>query len=154
MEKEFVPYKLALRMKQLGFNMPCMASWSYTYELQSHVELKLGYIIDGPNNYTNAPTWQSAFRWFREKYGLHCKVEFDKFIDEDENYNELENPYFTYLYSILELWQEGKRFDKFQNGWKNVSSERNLLSYEEAQQACLEKLCEIVKKQKEDGRAD
>ena len=27
MEKEFVPYELALRMKQLGFEEPCVAHW-------------------------------------------------------------------------------------------------------------------------------
>jgi hypothetical protein len=74
MEKEFVPYELALRMKQLGFDEPCLASWSYTYELQNYAELKLGYIIDGPRNYTNAPLYQQAFRWFREKYSLYTEL--------------------------------------------------------------------------------
>lgn len=71
MKKESVDYTEAIALKELGFDEPCMASWTYTYELQQHVEFKLGYIIDGPRNYTNAPTFSQAFRWFREKYDLH-----------------------------------------------------------------------------------
>lgn len=125
MKKEFIPYELALRMKQLGFNEPCLASWSYTYELQNHVELKLGYIIDGPNNYTNAPSFQQSFIWFREKYGLHSYLSPKLSYPDDTITGE-------YYINIL-----CNKFDY------DVDNDGVYL-YEEAKLACLEKLIEIV----------
>ncbi len=55
MDKEFVPYELALRMKKLGFDEPCFnASNILSYHQKS----------------IGIPIYQQAFRWFREKYGL------------------------------------------------------------------------------------
>jgi hypothetical protein len=51
---EFVTYELALRMKQLGFDEPCLTS---------------GYVISGP-------LYQQAFRWFREKHKLNSEVNY------------------------------------------------------------------------------
>ena len=59
MEKEFVPYELALRMKQLGFDEPCMASKD----------------MNNDEGLIQLPLYQQAFRWFREKYGLCSWIE-------------------------------------------------------------------------------
>jgi hypothetical protein len=126
MEKEFVPYELALRITQLGFDEPCLASWSYTYELQNYAELKLGYIIDGPRNYTNAPLYQQAFRWFREKYKFNHSIICHK------------HPFGTDDYQYLILLDE----DEF--------VETGFNTYEEAELACLDKLIEIVEQSKSD----
>ena len=63
MEKEFVPYELALRMKALGFNEKCIMHWW---------KGKLSYyqMGDFSPTHTSAPLYQQAFRWFREKHGL------------------------------------------------------------------------------------
>jgi hypothetical protein len=63
MEKEFVPYELALRMKALGFNEKCIMHWW---------KGKLSYyqMGDFSPTHTSAPLYQQAFRWFREKYDL------------------------------------------------------------------------------------
>ena len=64
MEKEFVTYELAIKLKELGFNEPCLKS----------------YGSDGLLNmfdhemYLSAPLYQQAFRWFREKYYWTIKV--------------------------------------------------------------------------------
>jgi hypothetical protein len=65
MEKEFVPYELALRMKALGFKERCIMHWW---------KGKLSYyqMGDFSPTHTSAPTYSQAFRWFREKYGLYC----------------------------------------------------------------------------------
>ncbi len=44
MDKEFLPYELDLRIKQLGFDEPCF------------------------NLYSSAPTYSQAFRWFRDNF--------------------------------------------------------------------------------------
>lgn len=58
MEKEFVPYELALRMKQLGFDEPCFG----VYATKDGYVRKSAYDENG-----DAPTYSQAFRWFREK---------------------------------------------------------------------------------------
>lgn len=62
MKREFVPYDIALAMKELGFNF----TGDYPYFEQSKCL---------ENGYTYSPLYQQAFRWFREKYGLHCYPE-------------------------------------------------------------------------------
>jgi hypothetical protein len=70
MEKEFAPYELAVKLKQLGFDEPCF-----------------GYYDEGGNLYTEmqeylpAPLYQQAFRWFREKYNLKGYVEPVEYLD-------------------------------------------------------------------------
>ena len=59
LQKEFVPYEFALRMKQLGFDEPCMASRD----------------MNNDENLIQIPLYQQAFRWFREKYGLFHKID-------------------------------------------------------------------------------
>jgi hypothetical protein len=84
MEKEFVPYELALELKQLGFDIPSVSGYSYS---------------DSDNLLTQAILYQQAFRWFREKYDLFCYVElvgdrlFDymiigDFVEEEIDYED------------------------------------------------------------------
>jgi hypothetical protein len=155
MEKEFIPYEQALALKELGFDEPCFGTYLSSFQSDWKVyELILEMGIteefeDNRNVYLleeacSAPTFSQAFRWFREKYDLNSLVVFDKYICEIDD-EELENPYFTYYYSINELWSEGKDYGKFTRGFINVASNRDMLSYEESELACLIKLIEIVK---------
>lgn len=62
MEKEFVPYDSALRLKNLGFDEPC---FGFYYDDGGELQIKEGnHFLIG---YLNAPLYQQAFRWFREK---------------------------------------------------------------------------------------
>ena len=81
MNKEFVPYKEAIALKELGFNEPCI-----TWYFDTRVDIKLypesqpgsGLSLKGFKNShkkigitdCTAPLYQQAFRWFREEYGL------------------------------------------------------------------------------------
>lgn len=146
MEKEFVPYEVALRLKAIGFaESSCFGYW----EIAEKERIRINeYSIGNWNNHPNrasAPLYQQAFRWFRDNYNLHSVASFDKFIDEDNDV-ELDNPYFTYYYSINELWDNTKDYNKFVRGFMNVASSRDIMSQEEAELACLNKLIEIVEK--------
>jgi hypothetical protein len=66
MEKEFVPYELALRMKQLGFNEPCFG----LYAPPSKTVFLHHYGLLSAKEQILAPLYQQCFRWFREKYTL------------------------------------------------------------------------------------
>lgn len=60
MENEFLPFEQSIELKQLGFDIPSVAGYSY------------------PNSdklLTQAILYQQAFRWFREKYNLIGLVE-------------------------------------------------------------------------------
>jgi hypothetical protein len=87
MKREFVPYELAVKLKELGFDEPCLASY-YTDIDENNLEGKHDYrkTFNGleyhpldkwgtswePNfirntesvHYVSAPTPSQAFRWF------------------------------------------------------------------------------------------
>ena len=67
-QKEFVPYEIALRMKQLEFDEPCMGC----YRLDKM--FLFGRTSDNTSTWTLAPLFQQAFRWFREKYNLSVSI--------------------------------------------------------------------------------
>ena len=78
MNKEFVPYELAIQLKQLGFDVPSVSGYSYP---------------DSDNILTQAILFQQAFRWFRDKYNLKPQItttwdEWDFYIPESE-YNDI-----------------------------------------------------------------
>ncbi len=136
MEKEFVPYELALRMKQLGFNEYCLAYYTHNEKLCKYgssyndVDFHLCTHVDIYNAYSLAPTWKLAFKWFRDNYKafhevfIDCLPKVDIPIEEDLMFS------FT-IHLVIE--------DKL------ICSPREVYkTYEEAELACLEKLLEIV----------
>jgi hypothetical protein len=121
MEKEFVPYEIALALKGLGFDEPCLAQWDEMelYPLQQGGES--AYFEPNKNSRlsfnTMAPTFSQCFRWFREKYGLFATID------------GLEERLY---YKITQTNEYSKEYS----------------TYEEAELECLKKLIEIVKSQK------
>jgi len=74
---DFVPYELALELKQLGFTEPCLGSYYHAGRRLNICE----YINHG--EYTVlAPLYQQAFRWFREKHSIHAWI-----INAEDNHN-------------------------------------------------------------------
>ena len=158
MEKEFVPYDRALRLKELGFNELCFGSYytdidennlgdEHDYRktfngLEYHPLDKWGASWE-PNfirntestYYVSAPTFSQAFRWFRENCGLST------YITLKMNYGKRVS---FYVINELDNILVKNMFFK-----SKISIYYN--SYEEAELACLDKLIEIVEsKQKED----
>ena len=141
LQKEFIPYELALRMKQLGFDEPCLVVYrggslygSGTsvngYYDDGHWELEKNSNYGGKiHQWVSAPTFSQVFRWFRDKYDLWYCI---------KKYPTSENPNRCYY----ELTGNNINADKdesqnsYMSGWFD--------SYEEAELACLEKLIEIV----------
>jgi hypothetical protein len=131
MEKEFVPYELALRMKALGFDEPCLAIHSNAnpktglYTLNKY-RLKLIKQGSQKNKGVKAPLFQQVFRWFREKYRLL------HFITTNTTRGGWDIQVIHY------------------NGYKILyENNDNDLKYEEAELACLEKLIKIVETKSE-----
>jgi len=137
MEKEFVPYELALKMKQLGFNEPCFGFYDESLYFPNN-ENQYGTFcnqkLDAPS--CSAPLFQQAFRWFREKYNLRGSIM--DFIDDEIG--------IEWDYEIAKI---GTDLDE--NGhykplvdYSIDDDDRKFNTYEEAEFACLKKLIEIV----------
>ena len=131
MEKEFIPYEQALVLKELGFNEPCFGFWSsknnyrrFINDSSINIDLK-NMFGDESKKAPTAPTYQQAFRWFREKHQLHGKVGIYHFIEN------------TYCYNIVS-----------KNVPHYIHKESQYDSYEEAELECLIKLIEIIKEKK------
>ena len=147
MEKEFVTYQLALRMKALGFDEPCFVFWTNTPCLIHEYFLLSGTrtgdniqlcVTDGIHGYSPnsisfkqdfltegevlAPTFSQAFRFFRENHGLIY------FIGDD---------FGGWSYSVSK------------NSKPQGSISQVFNTYEEAELACLTKLIEIVESKSE-----
>jgi hypothetical protein len=115
LEKEFVPYELALKMKQLGFDEPCFGFHSAIHDLMICNTKSVNEIVGE----CLAPTFSQAFRFFRDKYNLKGHVEPVEYLDGTPD---------TYHWSI---------FDNYNSG-------NDQITHEEAELACLEKLIEIL----------
>ena len=106
MEKEFVPYELALRLKALGFDEPCFGY--YTSPDGLTLEQPAGR--NGEFVYF-APTFSQAFRWFRENHGVHSSprkydetqwwVEWGTWTSSIGTFEEVELAWLTKLIEIV-----------------------------------------------------
>lgn len=71
MRKLFVPYELAVKLKELGFNEPCLARY---YNNGKEFILK-----PTANNLVGSyvvltPLYQQVFDWFREEHNIHSYI--------------------------------------------------------------------------------
>ena len=129
MEKEFVNYNQALKLKELGFDEPCLAYYQKSAVIGDDTILPI-QIRNKASNFNDnkyskmgvpfcsAPTFSQAFRWFREKYYLYHSID----------------P-LGYSMCLGEVGELGNLVSC------NVP---NYGTYEEAELACLDKLLEIV----------
>ncbi len=140
MEKEFVPYKIALALKELGFESPYpIGSYQggkvFYYEKgELYYDGRPMYSSDAHSGQLLAPLYQQAFRWFREKYNLHAE------------------PYTTdmgaieYCFQIRDLYSEKYVYDNFVGAGSSYTG--TFSTPEEADLECLKKLIEITKEKK------
>ena len=79
MEKEFVSYEIALALKELGFDEPCICGYNDYHLLRSKISSSFdGDFVKWDEKYDKdlkAPLYQQVFTWFREKYGVHASPE-------------------------------------------------------------------------------
>ena len=133
-KKEFVPYEVALELKELGFDEECLAWFAETKGIQIAPETYKKWTSKPCNNSNivkvfnvdciTAPTFSQAFRWFREKYKYDITIP----PTGDSNGNTI-----GYYYEII-----------FQ-GWDDGIESESYDTYEEAELECLIKLIEVVK---------
>ena len=140
MESLFCPYELALELKELGFNEGVLAQYRVDgYLCWGKDDCSLGSDISDEDYKNNcfpefgcrAALWQQAFDWFRDVMLLDNFIIPYWFIDGEYKVKK-------YTYSI----EPSNRFDEY----FDCDSDQ-YETYEEARQACLEKLIELAKEQ-------
>jgi hypothetical protein len=119
MKKEFVSYEQALALKELGFDEECFGGYDIDKEL--YIGYENNEILFNPSYYIITPLKQQVFRWFREKHNID--------------------------FAVLEKYKD---LGKFYGGYVNqndvrVSFGSDFKTYEEAEDACIDRLIEIVK---------
>ena len=126
MEKEFVPYELAVKLKEAGFDEPCMGVYYGDVEdiqFTLNVRETQYYAQKGYKDGVLAPTFSQAFRWFRENYNWTIKV------------NQVSKNNWSYTLD---------NFPKDRTYYGEVYK-----TYEEAELECLNKLIEFVETKSE-----
>ena len=120
MEKQFIPYEQALELKGLGFKN----NWNFKeYDTMGYLQ-HTGLLDSHKLEAIDAPLWQQAFDWFREKYYLSGEIYFYNgkwHFDIEENINSSSGGAFT------------------------TSKEQAGDTYQEARLECLKKLIELCK---------
>ncbi len=132
MKDLLVPPKQAVQLKELGFDEPCLFGYNQDDEnkLLTAPQLSSYEINSGKNsdvtkiNKVTAPFKAQAFKWFREKYNLlgivgYCDDNSGKFM------------------SVIDKINSDIDYDM------NAKD-----TYEEAEDACLDRLIEIAKDQR------
>jgi len=120
MEKEFVSYELAVKLKAFGFDEDCFACYTTDGELSYDFSDNRG-----EGHYfqkCSAPTFSQAFRWFREKHGLNGDI-----ISQQRPRDN-----FMYAFKIVGA-------EIFFDGYN---------THEEAELACLERLIDKITNKK------
>jgi hypothetical protein len=142
LEELFIPFKEAKQLKKLGFDMQTFGVYENNKLANPKVTLRISY-TDNPvipeehkdrpamfksdnRNSSNpqwlisAPTYQQAFKWFREKYEHIATSRFNRRI--------------------------GYKFEIDLHGGDSSCCTQCYETYEEAELASLRKLIEIIKK--------
>jgi len=124
--KEFVTYKQALALKELGFDDPCFGYHNIAYGDDSlGFSRGRGHINSKDKNFPSAPLYQQAFRWFRDNCNYH------HYIEPIWRNNEVH-----YEFCVANSPSDNKEFE-----------EGDIIeSYEEAESKCLDKFIELFKK--------
>ena len=129
MDKEFISYEIALKLKELGFDEPCLGFYDGKGDTKVYFNNKrdasgdfIPFVKNERLTWFGVPTFSQAFRFFREKYELHSSIHSD------------------YTWNISGgIWDlneyKGSRYD-----WDSEPYS----TYEEAELECLKKLIKIL----------
>lgn len=126
MNKEFVSYEIALKLKELGFKEQCFSFYDIEKKLYaSEGYYKIGYNV--LNEEVIAPLYQQVFRWFRNKYGIDFSV-----LTTYSRYNENTIKQYSGVIDNKTMYTNVGFYD----------------NYEEAELAGLQKMIKIIENQK------
>lgn len=118
-EDNFVPYEIALELKKLGFDEPCLMYYDYSWTL-----------VESGVYECKAPLYQQAFGFFREKYNLRG------FIGFRPNTKQFD-------FHVYDMSLSGMEYVK-QRTMQEFNKDPKVGTYEEAELECLKQLILIT----------
>ena len=136
MDKEFISYEIALKLKELGFDEPCLGFYDGKGDTKVYFNNKrdasgdfIPFVKNERLTWFGVPTYSQAFKWFREKHGLYVSINI-----------HADNMWSVVVKSMTSnsTHTSGYVVDLINKGYSTFKT------YEEAESACLEKLIEII----------
>lgn len=140
MKDLFVPYEIAVQLKEIGFNEPCLKvgntngyiMWKLLEVDADDEAIDVNDIlnVDYGEQWTSIPLFSQCFKWFQDKHNLlniidcYISTPLEWFIRIDK----ISNDSLDYKMDITE-----------------ESEDKVYLTYEEAEIACLGELIKIIK---------
>ena len=131
-EEEFVPYDIAMSLKELGFDEPCIGLYRYQggeHEF-AHVSKsgKMTFLRNSDESMRIvSPLYQQVFKWFRKNHDLFSSI----LVTGDCGYC-----YYIHTDSMRDKVATSKGFDP--DGINDP--------YDKCRDACIRELINIVKK--------
>ena len=97
LKEQFATYEIALKLKELGFDEPCIAY--YTSDKYHDLCHGCENMIDGnfvivDTRYLKAPLWQQIEDWLRENHDKHIRIQ--EGYTPSKHYYEFEIPWKTF----------------------------------------------------------
>jgi hypothetical protein len=135
-DMEFVPYKQALALKELGFDEPCNTCYDKLEMVASCGVNVFDYKNYNTSGYiVSRPTFSQAFRWFRYKYWYTALILCDSFqiVMQLSTSKTLDSKTGEYIANY---------------STQTYHKEVGLKSHDEAELECLKKLIEIANEQR------
>lgn len=134
MGKEFITYQQAVKLKELGFDEPCFATYNNDKKISRNPSHNMeDLLIEGKPYYWNnskvhiscitAPLKQQVFRYFRNNYNLQSEIHF--------------NP-------LTEKWRLCEIIALNNNNKVIYDGENEFKLYEEAESSCIDELIKII----------
>lgn len=133
MKDIFVPIEIAVKLNEIGFDEPCIFHYykdEVLIDLTDYVERQYIYFeeieFSNHNNYDNqisAPTWEQAFKWFREKgyyfhinYFPHSHLPYWFSIEQitisQESYKTYEECREVLVLKMIEIYKENEKYSE------------------------------------------
>jgi hypothetical protein len=143
MKNQFVPFEIAKELKDLEFDEPCLAYYHDRVSPQFCRDLDCGKTVINSisrqilyDSDCTAPLWQQVIEWFREKH----KIDISCFIKRTVNGD-------TIAIYEFEIYFFTEHYDKkYYNTSLDYKSNSDYFKYNEAREAAILKVIEIIKK--------
>ena len=148
MEKQFVTYEIALKLKELDFDKECLAWFAENKKIQIASDVYKKWTSKPLTNLNiikvfnidciTAPLYQQVTDWFREKHNIHIEIELTD--------NTMQ---FYYQYCIVDSKnRECHDEDMIDQATRIYNYNERFNTYEEAREQAILKTIELCQKEK------
>lgn len=144
-EKQFVTYEIALKLKELGFEKKFLAYYytldgnNYEFALEEEFNFIDSDLNIGRNFSLGAPLWQQAISFLRYKYNI--EIEVFKSIIKFYNGDELEKPH--YQFNIDKAFEHASDYI-----YQSIDDNLTYKTFEEARKQAILEAINIINNNK------